>query len=166
MYNFQCCENKIDIVSQYKYLGVILDEFLSFDECASVLAQAGGRGLGAVISKFRSLNGCNYHTFYTLYNSCVVPIFSYGAGIWGYKKGWNAEKIHNRALRYLLGVSKNAANLFLQGDSGWLTPEYLFQLDMLKFWNRLCNMENHHICKQIFNLEFHSHKRNSWMYNI
>ena len=53
--DFQCCEYKIDIVSQYKYLGIILDKFICFDEGASVLAEAGGRGLGAVISKFKSL---------------------------------------------------------------------------------------------------------------
>ena len=52
-----------------------------------VLFYSGGRGLGAAISKFKPLYGCNYDTFYTLiYNSCVVPIFSYGAGTWGYKK--------------------------------------------------------------------------------
>ena len=30
-----------------------------------------------------------------------------------------------------MGVNKFTANLFLQGDSGWLFPEYIFRLAML-----------------------------------
>ena len=94
--------------------------FLPMNQCASVLSEAGGRGLGMVISKFKAFKGCRYKTFSTLYNTGVVPIFSYGSGIWGYKRGCHAEKIQNRAIRYFLGISKFSPNLFLQGDSGWL----------------------------------------------
>ena len=46
------------IVRSYKYLGVIFDEFMEFNECAKTLSDSGGRTLGALISRskeFRDL---------------------------------------------------------------------------------------------------------------
>ncbi len=45
----------LEIVHKYKYLGVLLDEFLKFDTVASVLAESSGRALGGMISKFKNL---------------------------------------------------------------------------------------------------------------
>ena len=40
----------LDTVSQYKYLGVIFDEYLSLDIAARTLAAAGARALGKIYS--------------------------------------------------------------------------------------------------------------------
>ena len=101
-----------------------------------------------------------------MYNTSVVPIFSYGAGIWGFNKDGPAEKIYNRALRYFLGVNKFTANLFLQGDSGWLPPKYVFYLSALRYWNKLCQFDNTRIPKQIFNWTFQFKKHYTWVKNI
>ena len=37
-----------------------------------------------------------YRTYEKMYNTSVVPVFSYGAGIWGFKKDGPAEKIITR----------------------------------------------------------------------
>ena len=147
-------------------MGVILDEFCTFQECATTLAESAERGLCAIITRFKQLKGCEYKTFYKLYNSSVVSVFSYAAGIWGYNRGGPAQKIYNRALRYFMGVNKFTANLFLQGDSGWLSPEYIFRLAMLRYWNRLCKLDNSFICKQIFNYEIDNLKKYTWVFNI
>ena len=117
----------IKVVPKYKYLGVILDEFCTVQECATTLAESPGRGLCAIISRFKQLKGCEYKTFYKLYNSSVVSVFSYAAGIWGYNRRGPAQKIYSRALRYFMGVNRFTANLFLQGDSGWLSPECIIR---------------------------------------
>ena len=58
-----------------------------------------------------------------------------------------------------MGVNKFRANLFSQGDSDWLSPEYIFRLAMLRYCNRLCKLYNSFICKQIFNYEFDNLKK-------
>ena len=140
-------------------------EFGTFQECATTLAESAGRGLCAItgISRFKQLKGCEYKTFHKLYNSSVVSVFSYAAGIWDYNRGDPAHRIYNWALRYFMGVNKFTANLILQGDSGWLSPEYIFRL---RYWNRLCKLDNSFICKQIFNYEFDNLKKYTWVYNI
>ena len=65
-----------------------------------------------------------------------------------------------------MGVNKFTANLFLEGDSSWLSPEYIFRLAMLRYWNRLCKLDNSFICKQIFNYDFENLKKYTWEFNI
>ena len=57
---------------EYKYLGIILDEHLKFDSCIAALASAGGRALGAIISKSKELKIVGYNTYTKLYNSPPV----------------------------------------------------------------------------------------------
>ena len=78
-------DSLLEIVSYYNYLGVILDEHLTFDKTTSVLADAACRAMGSIRSKFRTLKCCGYHTFNTLFNSGVLSIADYSAAIWGTK---------------------------------------------------------------------------------
>ena len=61
-------------VSQYKYLGVILDENLHFDDCAQTLSSSAGRALAKLISKFKCQKNLSYQTFTKLYDTCVWPL--------------------------------------------------------------------------------------------
>ena len=72
----------MEVVGRYKYLGLVLDEFLNYDTTATVLAESGGRALGAVYSKFKQLKGLGYNTYTKLYNTGVTPILDYCSGVW------------------------------------------------------------------------------------
>ena len=108
----------LEIVDQYKYLGIILDEFIKFDKCVKALSSAGGRALGAIITKFKSLEDVGYTTFKKLYESDVKPIVEYGSGVWGYVRAKECEIIQNRALRCFLGVHRFAPIAGMIGELG------------------------------------------------
>ena len=42
----------------------------------------------------------------------------------------------------------------------------IFRLAMLRYWNRLCKLDNSFICKQIFNYEIDNLKKYTWVFNI
>ncbi len=50
---FKIDHNELNIVDQYKYLGIILQENLDYNVTTSVLAGAAGRALGVVIWKLK-----------------------------------------------------------------------------------------------------------------
>ena len=81
-FNFKYGEHIINMASEYKYLGIIIDEHLKFDSCISALASAAGRALGAIISKFKELKNVGYHTYTKLYNNGVTPILEYSCVVW------------------------------------------------------------------------------------
>ena len=47
-------ETSLDIVSQYKYIGLVLNEFLDLGLTANILSDSTGRALGAMIAKPKS----------------------------------------------------------------------------------------------------------------
>ena len=54
------CGRWVLLFDKYKYLGVILDEFLNFESRVQVLSEAAGRALGAVILKFKTLKDIGF----------------------------------------------------------------------------------------------------------
>ena len=50
-YIFKCGSSSIDLIYQYKYLGVLFTEHLDFMQMAKIVAQSASRSLGLLISK-------------------------------------------------------------------------------------------------------------------
>lgn len=74
------------LTEYYKYLGLTLDDHLTFEERIKALSDSAGRALGAVRNKVKLRRDLGYKTYTQLYKSCVCPILDYGAGVWGYCK--------------------------------------------------------------------------------
>jgi hypothetical protein len=148
-------------VSSYKYLGIIFDEFLEFEEGVKALAGAGGRALGKIFASHKRLHGMGFDTFTKMYESMVDPIIFYGAGVWGTKNFHQPVTIQNRAQRLFLGVHKYACNEAVNGDMGWRSASAKQQLWVLRLWNHLCEMDEDRLCKKFFNID-HKFKRSNW----
>ena len=164
-FNFQFGNNPLTIESQYKYLGVLFDEFLSFENNASALADAACRALGAIRSKIQYIKPCGYKTFNTLFSSGVISISDYSAAIWGTKSFPKIEQVSYKAARYFLGVHRFAPVEALLGDMGWSSARNRHKLLILKFWNRLCCLPESRVTRKIFewDREF-SNFRGTWSF--
>ena len=152
-FDFKLGNDVIDIVAKYKYLGIIFDEHLTFNECEKVLSDAAGRALSSIISKFKSFKDIGYHTFTKLYETGVLSIMNYGASVWGLNKEKLCQQIQNRAIRYFLGVHKNVASLALQAEMGWLNVKYQFHICAIRLWNRFTQTDNNRLVKKILEYE-------------
>ena len=162
---FKFGDSDIDKVHYYKYLGIYLDEYLDFKECVRVLVESGGRALGGMISKFRSLKDCGFKTYTKLFDTSVVSILNYGSEVWGFGKYDKCDTIMNRAMRYYLGVNKYAPNAGVQGDMAWLSLKYRRYIAMLRFWNRLIKLDTTRITKRVFNW-YYENPENNWCSDI
>ena len=100
MFKFTYGSKAIDIVKCYKYLGVIFDKFMSYDECSKSLSESAGRALGMLISKFKHFRDTGYETFKKLFDSGVQPILTYGSSVWGLKIFKDIDRVTNRACCY------------------------------------------------------------------
>ena len=146
-------------------MGVILDESLRFNETADTLAGAGGRALGSIISKFRTLRNVGFDTFTKMFDSNVSPILEYCSGVWGFKEFDQCDKVHQRAIRYYLGVHQKAPLLAICGDMGWSSAKLRRHVNMIRFWNRLVSMDSSRLTKKIFDWD-HSLSKQNWSDNI
>ena len=101
---FKVGDITLDVVESYKYLGLILTEFLDFSKTAAAVAKSANRALGLIIAKAKSFGGLPYNVFYKLYESIVCPVIMYGAPIWGTESFSCIQAVQNRAARYFLNV--------------------------------------------------------------
>ena len=140
----------LDVVESYKYLGLILSEFLDFSKTAKAVAKSAHRALGLIIAKAKSFGGLPYNVFYKLYESIVCPVIMYGAPIWGTECFSCIQAVHNRAARYFLNVGKYTPVAAVNGDTAWYPMECRLWKSVLNHWCRLVNMDNNRLNKQVF----------------
>ena len=157
----------IDTVDKYKYLGIILDEHLDFNNTAAVLAGSGGRALGAIYTKFNKLKGLGYKTYTQLYHSGVTPILDYCSGIWGHQNFGKIDTVQNRAIRFYLGVHAFAPNLAVNGDMGWVSSGNRRKIEILRYWNRVVRMDDIRLTKKVFMWDRNKRRRmGNWSSDI
>ena len=133
-------------VSRYCYLGCTVNEFFGKSTIDDVLAEGATRALG----KYYTNKGLGYETYTKLYNACISPIMNYCSGIWGRQNNDNILKVHNRAIQCFLGVNKYAPIAGFQGDMGWTWPQVRHKIVMLRYWNRILQLEQGRLPKQLF----------------
>ncbi len=85
-----------------------------------------------------------------MYESHVIPVIHYSAGVWGYSKFEEGGKIQNRAIRYYLRVHQRVQILAIEGDMGWIRTTVRQWVAMLRLWNTLIQMPDNCLTKKVF----------------
>jgi len=81
--------------------------------------------------------------------------------------GWpEADKIHKDFGRYLLGDWKNSLLGAIFVDLGWLDLATRRNVQALRFWKHLTNLEDSRLLKKAYLQERMEDKTNSWSNNI
>ena len=164
-FQFEYNSQAIKVVDKYKYLGMVFNEFLDYKISSKVLADSGGRALGALYSKFKHNNGLGFDTFTKLYECGVAPILDYGSAIWGFGEHESINSVHNRAIRMFLGVHRFAPISAIIGDMGWVPSKIRRYVNMFRFWNRLTMMNDNRLTKKIFQWD-KSFSHTNWSFEI
>ena len=84
----------------YKYLGFWVNEHWDMTESVNHIVTNANRSLSRLISKSRSAGGFPYSAFTKLFQSLVVIVVDYSAGLWGFKFHNKIQVIQNRAMRF------------------------------------------------------------------
>ena len=166
----KCCERNhvdfylsglnIEICENYKYLGIILNEFLDFTETANVLSVAAGRAFSSLVTNLYNKTDLMYSSYTKIYDSKLVPIMDYCSSVWGDKCYSKPDTLHDRIIRYFLDVHKCTSNAVIQGDMEWIPPHIRRQLNCLRLWNRLLDLDANRITKRIFVWDYTRNKLN------
>ena len=70
-------------------------------------------------------------------------------------------------MRIYLGVHRFAPNAAVSGDMGWTSPSTRRKITMLRFWNKLVDMDNNRTTKLLFNENLSlSNIKGAWSYGM
>lgn len=159
-FDFHCGNTKIKCDSKYRYLGMWIDEHLDWKFTVREVRKSASRALSALYSKFISCGGMDFAIYEKLYENLVQPVLMYGSSIWGLTEHKQLETVQNRAGRYFLGAFKNSSNLAVRGDLGWNTVKTKQNIEVLRFFFKISNLEDGRIVRTIH--EAGKTKQRSW----
>ena len=103
----------------YKYLGVLFQEHLQYDQHVTNISKAGGHALGAIMTKNKRDISFGYETYQKLYDVCIVPGISYGVAVWGRMWYSACDEVQLRVQRYFAGLDIRSTKAVIDGDFAW-----------------------------------------------
>ena len=147
----QVRDQTLDFVSEYKYLGVILDEFLSFQKALTLTTDQANKAFWSLCSQQRKVGELPARVCRKTYDSVVAPVFDYGAPIWShYCSTTDLEKVQNIAYRFFLGVGRKHPLAAAAGDMCWMPTKWRHQLQTLSFWYYILQKGENRISRRLF----------------
>ena len=123
----------IERVSEFNFLGLTLDECLSWKPHVQKISNKISRIIGVLC---RLKNYLPKHILRTLYNSLILPHLQYSVLTWGFKMG-RAELLQKRAVRVISCSKYNAHTDPLFKQLNLLKVKDIFDLNALKLFYKL-----------------------------
>ena len=99
---------------------------------------------------FKQLGDMGYKSFCTLYNSYILPIANYGAGVWGYSDHPAPWVLQNRIMCFYMGVHRFAPVATTHIEIDIPNIQHARWLEQVRFHNRVMLMKEHRWPKLVY----------------
>ena len=143
---------RLEIVKEFKYLGMVFTTGGSISEAQNTLA---GQAQKAIFKLNKYLYKFTYispkHKL-DLFDKLISPILNYSSEVWGFIQANSIERVHLQFCKKLLGVKKTTQNDFVYGELGrtsYITKRYFI---ILKYWFKIILAEENKYIKIVYNL--------------
>ena len=139
---FTFLDEKIEVVFEYKYLGVVFNYNRNFRKAKRHLYDQATKAMYALISKSRRLNlSIDIQLHVHLFDSLVIPILLYGCEIWGYETNSLIEKLHLKFCKSILRVKKTTPSCMIYGELGRFPLDTLIKGRLVTCWSRIISSD-------------------------
>ena len=156
----------IEVVNNYKYLGVMLSSKLNNELLIDQLAGSASRALGFVISKTKHNMDLGYDSYSKLFESCVTPILDYGCGGWFTGNDCTKlDNVQNRAIRFFCGLPRNTSLAVLNREMGWVPGVVRRDIEVIRLYNQIIKMDTDRITYKVFDYDINLPK-GCWSSNL
>ena len=146
----------IEVVNEYKYLGVMLKYDLKWNENIEYVIGKGKERSNSVSSILR-FKGLSTEAKLCIWKALVRPILEYGTQIWWPNKtqSMRLERVQLKALKCILGVSSKTSDIVVRLELGVMSLQTRRKIALLKWAGKIGRMADSRLVKYIFdNLEF------------
>ena len=147
----------IERVTNFNFLGVTLDQHMSWDAHINKISSKISRTAGILSRLKRYLPR---EILFMIYNALIVPHIQYGILCWGHKcnRIWKLQK---RALRFITNSKYNAHTEPLHKILNCLNVPHIYKLNILKFYYKVENNSIPHYFKDMFTQTNLTHDHNT-----
>ena len=122
-YNFTYKDNIIEVVEEYKYLGIFFGRSGSCVSAKKHIAEQANKALFALMKKSRHLD-LPIDIQIDLFNKTIKPILLYGCELWGVGNVDVLERIQLKFYKHVLNLKKSTPSNMVYGELG-VMPLYI-----------------------------------------
>ncbi len=167
MLHFHVDNESLEIVKEYKYLGVLITKSGSFSQAIKQLSSKGLKSCFAIKRYLSCVGYIPVKVWLHCFDAMVKPILLYGSEVWGqdllhttqdYSNNFmdsssEIERIHLKFCKSLLCVPNTASNTGVRSELGRVPMILPIVSMILKYYSRLENMSSNRILKEVYNFE-------------
>ncbi len=135
-FNFNLGGEKIDVVNDYEYLGILFNYNGRFRKGELELVGKATRALYSLIGTSRKLD-LPVDIQLELFNTMVVPVLTYGCEIWGDNIIREIELLNMKFMKHVLYVHRYTSTDIVYGELGVYPLEITIKCKMINYWSRL-----------------------------
>jgi len=116
-FSFKFGNESIEIISKYKYLGVVFASTGSYIHAKKHLIEQANKALFYIYARVQNLD-IPFDLLLELFDNTVTPILCYRSEIWGYENSTSIEQVHLAFLRKITKTRKSTPSYMLYGKTG------------------------------------------------
>ena len=132
MFNLQ----PIEIVSEYKYLGIYLSKNGSFTLAKKKIAEQANKALFSLLKKTKDLD-LPYDLQLDIFDKTIKPILLYGSEIWGTGNCDIIERVQLKYLKYIFKLKKSTPSHMIYGELGIMPIKTEIPARIVSFWSKV-----------------------------
>ena len=107
----------LEIVFDYKYLGVIFNYNNKFTKCIKDRCTSANRAMFSLLKKCRKLS-LPLDIQIDLFEKCITPVILYGSEIWGFHDVTRPKRIQLKFLKIILNLKPSTPTCMVLGEAG------------------------------------------------
>ena len=143
-YTFYLYGNEIEVVSSFKYLGVVFLKNANWYRTQKCISDQANLQLHRLFCVFQEIE---LPFSQKLFDTLVTPILNYGSEVWGMHDGKNIENVHIQFCRRILNVRNSTNILSLYG-----VVVVMRKLNVIKYWIELLKQENRSVTRMVYEM--------------
>ena len=116
---FTLQKEEIEIVDEYKYLGIVLGKSGSNVAAKKHIVEQANKALFSLLQKIRSLS-LPLDSQIDLFNKTIKPILLYGCEVWGIGNLDTIERVQLKFYKNILNLKKSTPTFMIYGELGVL----------------------------------------------
>ena len=135
---FHIDNNEIEIVKDYKYLGIFFARSGSFLTTRKYLQEKATKAMYGLLQKCRK-HKLSIECQLDMFDKTILPILLYGSEIWGFENIDIIERVHLRFCKLILYLKQSTPNFMVYGELGRYPISVIMKVRMIRFWCRILN---------------------------